>query len=158
MPGMSHRSRPMRRTSSSHAPPYHDLEVYSDDPADLSAMDWPAFQEAYRHVIAEAVSVLREDRFFAIVVGDVRAPGGLLRGLPEVTVNAMRAAGLGLYQEAIILDPHGSKQMMAPRVFDASRKLLRLHQTLLVAVKGDWRAAVARLNHSHEERGASHEP
>lgn len=127
-------------------PPYGDLEQYSDDPADLSTMPWADFLTAYRESISQAASVLRDDRFFAVVVGDLRGPDGSARFLPAETAIAMRDAGLTLYQEAIVLDPHGSKQMMAPRVFDASRKLLRLHQSLIVAVKGSWRDAVARLN------------
>ena len=32
------------------APPYGDLEKYSDDPRDLSAMDWH-FRPAYKRII-----------------------------------------------------------------------------------------------------------
>lgn len=32
-------------------PPYGDLEKYSDDPRDLSAMDWHAFVAAYKRII-----------------------------------------------------------------------------------------------------------
>jgi hypothetical protein len=35
-------------------PPYADLEVYSDDPADLSTLGYAEFLEAYREIIAKA--------------------------------------------------------------------------------------------------------
>jgi len=36
-------------------PPYGDLEKYSDDPRDLSAMDWHAFVAAYKRIILRSV-------------------------------------------------------------------------------------------------------
>lgn len=44
-------------------PPYADLEVYSDDPRDLSKMDYEHFLEAYRLIIAACVAMLAPDRF-----------------------------------------------------------------------------------------------
>lgn len=126
-------------------PPYFDLEVYSDDPADLSAMDWGTFQTVYRRIIARSVERLRPDRFAAIVVGDVRSRQGWYRGLPSLTIAALQDAGCHLYQDAVLIDPHGTMQLAAGRTFRASRKLTRLHQYLIVAVKGDAKRAVTRL-------------
>jgi DNA methylase len=53
-------------------PPYGDLEVYSDNPADLSTMAPEAFMGAYRKIIAAAIGKLKEDRFACFVVGDYR--------------------------------------------------------------------------------------
>lgn len=72
----------------------------------------------------------------AIVVGDVRDRRGALRGLPWITAQALTDAGMSLYQDATILDPHGSLQMIAGRTMRASRKLTRLHQYLIVALQG----------------------
>lgn len=126
-------------------PPYHDLEVYSDDPADLSVMDWQTFETVYRRIIRHSARQLAPDRFMAIVVGDVRDRHGLYRGLPWLTIDAMRQAGLALYQDAVLLDPHGSLQMIAARTMRSTRKLTRLHQYLLVGVKGDPRRAAAHV-------------
>lgn len=126
-------------------PPYHDLEVYSDDPADLSAMSWDDFLSVYRRIIRKCADRLATDRFMVIVVGDVRDRQGIYRGLPWVTIHAMQEAGLRLYQDAVLLDPHGSMQLAAPRTFRASRKLTRLHQYMLVAVKGSPKRAAQRL-------------
>ncbi len=53
-------------------PPYADLEVYSDDPKDLSTLPYAEFVTAYREIIAKACSLLKPDRFACFVVGEVR--------------------------------------------------------------------------------------
>lgn len=49
-------------------PPYSDLEVYSNDPADLSTMDYPDFLQAYKEIIRKSCSLLKPDRFAVFVV------------------------------------------------------------------------------------------
>lgn len=124
-------------------PPYGDLEVYSDDPRDLSRMPWPRFCAAYRQIIAGAVAALRADRFAAFVVGDVRDRRGIWRGLPALTTAVFADAGARLYNEAVIVPMLGSLPVRAGKQFTASRKLGRAHQWLLVYVKGDPAAATA---------------
>lgn len=131
-------------------PPYGDLERYSDDPADLSTMTWPAFLDAYRHILSESVSLLALDRFVCVVVSDVRDPDGAYRGLPWETMRALTDAGAHVIADAVILDPLGSKQMVAGRTFRAGRLLQRVHQYLIVACRGDRFAAARRL----QERAA----
>jgi len=126
-------------------PPYHDLEVYSDDPADISGMDWDEFQTVYTRIIGRAAQRLRNDRFMAVVIGDVRDKNGIYRGLPQLTVKAMEDAGLQLYQDAILADPTGTLRFIAPRVMKASRKLTHVHQYLFVTVKGSPKRAAQRL-------------
>jgi hypothetical protein len=125
-------------------PPYGDLEVYSDDPADLSNMDWDAFVEGYRQAIDLSCAKLADDRFAAIVVGDFRDSDGYYRNFPGITVEAFEAAGLRLYNEAILVTQAASLPLRAGRQFDASRKLGKTHQNCLVFVKGDaWAATDA---------------
>ena len=40
-------------------PPYADLEVYSDDPRDLSTLDYDEFRAAYANIIAGACALLK---------------------------------------------------------------------------------------------------
>jgi DNA modification methylase len=122
-------------------PPYADLEVYSDDPRDLSTMDYGAFLGAYRQIIALAAAKLKPNRFACFVVGDVRAPDGGYRGFVRDTELAFEEAGLRLYNEAILVTAAGSLPLRAGRTFDASRKLGKTHQNILVFVKGDPFAA-----------------
>lgn len=126
-------------------PPYADLEVYSDDPADISGMEYPDFVEAHAAIIGEACRVLRQDRFAAWVISDVRDSRGHYRGLVHETVRAFAAAGLEFYNEAIILDPVGSAAIRSGRIFLGGRKLTRMHQFMLVFVKGSWKKATAAL-------------
>jgi DNA modification methylase len=118
-------------------PPYFDLERYSDDPRDLSNMRPAAFLEAYRIIVAKAAARLRENRFACFVVGDVRDPGGAYRNLPGETIAAFQDAGLKLYNEAILVTAAGSLPIRAGRQFEASRKLGKTHQNVLIFIKGD---------------------
>lgn len=118
-------------------PPYADLEVYSDAPADLSTLKYPAFRAAYASILANAVRRLKEDRFAVLVVGDVRDGAGLYRNFVAHTVEAMEAAGCRLYNDAVYITPAGSLPIRAGRIFEGSRKLVKGHQNVLVFVKGD---------------------
>lgn len=118
-------------------PPYADLEVYSDDPADLSTLDYADFRIAYAEIIAATCALLKPDRFACFVVGDVRDRKGLYYNFPGHTIKAFEAAGLRLYNEAILVTAVGSLPVRAGKQFAASRKLGKTHQNVLVFVKGD---------------------
>lgn len=122
-------------------PPYADLEVYSDDPADLSTLSYDAFLEAYRHIIKETCSLLRDNRFACFVVGDVRDKKGNYRNFTGDTVEAFRSAGLHFYNEAILVTAVGSLPVRVGKQFAAGRKLGKTHQNVLVFVKGDGKKA-----------------
>jgi DNA modification methylase len=124
-------------------PPYANLEVYSDDPADLSTLDYPAFREAYREIIAKTCNLLKNDRFACFVVGDVRDKNGNYYNFVGDTIEAFRAAGLSYYNEAILVTAVGSLPIRVGKQFAASRKLGKTHQNVLVFVKGDGKKAAA---------------
>lgn len=122
-------------------PPYGDLETYSDDPKDLSNMEYDQFLTAYREVIRLAVDLLARDRFSAFTVGDFRDSAGHYRGFPDATRDAFMAAGSALYNEAALVTNVGSASLRAGGQFSKSRKLAKTHQNVLVFVKGDARKA-----------------
>jgi hypothetical protein len=122
-------------------PPYADLEVYSEDPLDLSTMAYPEFKETYFEIIAATCSRLKENRFACFVVGDVRDRKGHYYNFVGDTVEAFRAAGLHYYNEAILVTCVGSLPIRAGRQFAAGRKLGKTHQNVLVFVKGDGKKA-----------------
>lgn len=126
-------------------PPYADLEVYSDDPADLSTLDYPDFREAYREIIAAACRMLKPNRFACFVVGEVRGKDGSYYNFVGDTVQAFLDAGLKLYNEAILVTAIGSLPIRAGKQFSASRKLGKTHQNVLVFLKGDAKKATAAL-------------
>jgi DNA modification methylase len=122
-------------------PPYADLEVYSDDPNDLSNMPYADFMTAYREIIAKACAQLKDNRFACFVVGDIRDKKGNYRNFVGDTVEAFRAAGLEYYNEAILVTAVGSLPIRVGRQFTAGRKLGKTHQNVLVFVKGDGKKA-----------------
>lgn len=126
-------------------PPYGDLEVYSEDPRDLSNMPAEDFDAAYASIMAAALGHLREDRFATVVVGNYRDGGGFVRDLVGLTVRAMEAAGARYYNDMVLVTPAGSLPIRAGRQFRSTRKVGRTHQYVLNFVKGDPRAATARL-------------
>jgi hypothetical protein len=130
-------------------PPYADLEVYSDNPADISSLAYEQFKEAYREIIAKACSRLKKDRFACFVVGEVRDKRGNYYDFVGDTVQAFRDAGLQYYNEAILVTMVGSLPIRAGKQFSASRKLGKTHQNILVFVKGDGKKAAQACGECH---------
>jgi DNA modification methylase len=120
-------------------PPYADLEVYSDDPKDISNMEYSDFMRAYTNIIKLSADRLKDNRFMVIVVGEVRSShnGGAYYNFVGHTIQAAQAAGLSYYNEVVLLTVKGPVAMTAGRPFNASRKLGKVHQNALVFVKGD---------------------
>lgn len=127
-------------------PPYGDLERYSDDPRDLSTMDYHAFVAAYKRVILRACLRLKENRFAAFVVGNFRNGRGIMRDFVSDTVAAFKEQRLDLYNEAVLVTCAGSLPMRAGGQFAASRKLGKTHQNLLVFVRGNPELAAAAVS------------
>ena len=125
-------------------PPYGDLEEYSDDPRDLSAMSHTDFIDTYRQIISESVTMLRDDSFAAIVVGDYRDKKGYYRNFVSQTIDAALSAGLHLYNEAILVQMVGTGAMMAGPYMRSTRKMVKMHQNVLVFVKGNPKQATLR--------------
>ena len=122
-------------------PPYADLEVYSDDPKDLSTLAYTEFQAAYAEIIKKTCSLLKNDRFACFVVGEVRNKKGNYYNFVGDTIQAFKDAGLEYYNEAILITAVGSLPIRAGKQFSASRKLGKTHQNVLVFVKGDGKKA-----------------
>lgn len=127
-------------------PPYADLEVYSDDPRDISGMPYDEFVRVHEEIIGKACAALKPDRFAAWVISDVRDKSGHYRGLPAAAVRAFQNAGLHFYNEQIVLDPVGSAAVRAGRIFLGGRKTTRMHQVMLVFVKGSWKRATQAIS------------
>ena len=124
-------------------PPYADLEVYSDDPKDLSTLGYEEFKNAYFEIINKTCKKLKENRFACFVVGEVRDKKGNYYDFVGDTIEAFKAAGLHYYNEAILVTAVGSLPIRAGKQFSASRKLGKTHQNVLVFAKGDGKKAAA---------------
>lgn len=128
-------------------PPYFNLELYSNDPADLSnAADYEEFLDSYTDIMHRSLKHLRRDRFAAVVVGNLRAKDGRYHDLVGDTVDIFEDAGLLYYNEAVLLTAVGSLPIRADAQFRHSRKLGKTHQNILIFCKGNPVRAAEAIN------------
>jgi DNA modification methylase len=132
-------------------PPYADLEVYSKQPEDLSNMDYPEFRAAEGDIIKKACSRLREDSFACFVVGEARSRTGPYYGLVPDTVKAFEDAGVRFYNEMILVTQIAAKALTVAEGFVKSRKIGKIHQNILVFVKGGPVKAAAKCKIDRKE-------
>lgn len=118
-------------------PPYADLEVYSDKKEDLSNMSYKDFISVYREIIRKSCELLKNDRFAVFVVGDVRDKKGFYQNFVSDTIMAFWNCGVFLYNEMILVNTIGSGCMRAGKQFSNSRKVVKIHQNVLVFYKGN---------------------
>lgn len=118
-------------------PPYADLEVYSDDPRDISNMDYDGFCKVYAEIIAIACRKLKQDRFAVFVVGDVRDKKGFYRNFVDYTKKCFNNNGCMTYNELILAEAIGNAQLRCKRFMNSARKVVKRHQNVLVFYKGN---------------------
>jgi DNA modification methylase len=118
-------------------PPYADLEVYSDDPKDISTMEYDEFLQVYKTIINKSCQRLKENRFAVFVVGDVRDKNGHYRNFVNDTIEAFKEAGLYYYNHIIFISSYGSLCTRVRRQMNATRKVGKTHQNVLVFAKGE---------------------
>lgn len=122
-------------------PPYADLEIYSDDPKDISTLSYDDFITVLGDIIKKSTTMLNDNRFAAIVVGDVRDKNGFYHNFVSDTIGIFQNAGLRLYNEAVLVTVAGSLPIRVGKSFTASRKMGKTHQNVLVFVKGNPKEA-----------------
>jgi DNA modification methylase len=120
------------------SPPYFDLEKYSSDTRDGSAIaSYATFMAWYQYIFAQAVDRLRPGRFLVVKVGEIRDPKGVHRNFVGRNIACFTDLGLHYYNEAVLLTKTGSLPIRAKKPFTNMRKLGRSHQNVLVFYKGD---------------------
>jgi DNA modification methylase len=128
-------------------PPYADLEVYSDDPKDLSTMPHTEFFTVYRRILQNTYLKLKPNRFAVVVTSDVRGKDGAYIRLANQTIDLMVDTGFKLYNELILVNSVGTLALRSAKSMNASRKVGRQHQNVLVFYKGD----TAQIKHQFGE-------
>jgi DNA modification methylase len=113
-------------------PPYADLEVYSDLPGDISNKEYDDFIELYNQIIYKSVQRLKIGGYAIFVVGDIRDKKGYYRDFTSHTKKAFIDAGALLYNEAILLQPLGTAMLRASKIFEAGKKLTKVHENVLI--------------------------
>lgn len=118
-------------------PPYADLEVYSDNPQDLSNMEYSDFIKKYEEIIKKTISKLKEDRFLCFVVAEVRDKNGIYHNFVSDTIKVFIDAGMHYYNEIILINQSVTAALRAEKLIKSSRKIVKTHQNVLIFVKGD---------------------
>lgn len=128
-------------------PPYFNLEVYSENPEDISTMEYDQFYENYSDIIKKSVNLLEDNSFAVFVVGEVRKKDiiGENIGFVQDTINCFINAGCKYYNEMILLQEPATAAMRSNNYMDSSRKIAKCHQNVLVFVKGDPKKATERM-------------
>lgn len=116
-------------------PPYADLEVYSDLQGDISNKEYKEFIVLYTSIIHKAIKHLKEGGYAIFVVGDIRDKKGNYRDFISHTKQAFLGGGVSLYNEAILLQPLGTAMLRAGKIFDAGKKLTKVHENVLIFKK-----------------------
>lgn len=118
-------------------PPYHDLEIYTSKPNDLSNMSYDKFCEIYESIIKKTASLLKDNRFACFVVSEIRDQDGFYRGFVPETIKAFELTGMHFYNEAILVNSIGTLPYRVGKQFTNSRKMGRHHQNILIFYKGN---------------------
>lgn len=125
-------------------PPYYDLEVYTDNPNDISNMDVNQFDTIYNEILQKSVKKLKNNRFFAIVVSEVREPSktgnysiGKYRRLVSKTIDMLEGSGLSFYNDMVLFNSQHQASRIGKTYFNRNRKIPSVHQNVLVFVKGN---------------------
>lgn len=113
-------------------PPYHDLEVYSDRPDDISNFGTYDEFNASMWLCANAhKGKMKPGAFVCIVVGLFRDKNGELVDFRADTVNNFREAGFVFHQDVILVKNFGSAAKRAGNAW-RGKKLVPRHEHLLV--------------------------
>ena len=125
-------------------PPYYDLEVYSDNVSDLSTLNERKFDQKYEKIIYKSVTKLKENRFFGIVVSEVRNTSttgsysiGNYRKLVSKTIEMCEKHGLKFYNDMVLFNSQHQASRVGKTYFDRNRKIPSVHQNILIFVKGN---------------------
>lgn len=116
-------------------PPYFNLEVYSDLPDELSNMNYTDFLLKYQAIIYKSLKLLKSGCFACFVVGEIRDKQGYYLDFVGDTKRAFIESGAKLYNDAVLLNVVGTASMRAAKVFEAGKKLTKIHQNVLVFKK-----------------------
>ena len=120
-------------------PPYYNLELYTDNPNDLSNCEsYEDFIKKYIQVIKKCYNILKEDSFSVWVVSDVRSKDTTeYYGLVADTIKIHQQCGYKFYNEIILYNDTGNLAITSGDYLNKARKVGRQHQNILVFYKGD---------------------
>ncbi len=118
-------------------PPYYNVEVYSDMENDASNQeDFDSFYNILDTAFSNSIKCLADNRFAVVVCSDIRDKNGAYYDFVERVRGTFEANGMVMYNHLILADALGSAAFRANR-YMRTRKMVRVHQDVLVFYKGD---------------------
>ena len=126
-------------------PPYGNLETYSDNPSDISTMEYPDFIISYAEIINKACEKLKDNRFAVFVCGNFRNKQGNYYNFVADTITLFEQNNLKFYNEIILLNNIATLVLTCGKKMQHSRKISKIHQNVLVFIKGDAKKATEEL-------------
>ena len=129
-------------------PPYYNLEVYSDNPMDLSTKGtYDEFLVDYSSIISECYKLLNDNCFMVWVVSDVRDKKTTeYYGLVADTIKIAQNIGFKFYNEIVLYNETGNLAITSGDYMRRARKVGRQHQNVLVFYKGDINSLKAKFS------------
>lgn len=125
-------------------PPYHDLEVYSDNPKDISTKSYDDFIQSLEYIMALSAKRLRDNRFIGIVVSEIRELGktrdykkGTYKGFVSDVIKFMEKHDLYFYNDMVLFNSQHQASRTGGTYFKRNRKIASVHQNILIFVKGN---------------------
>lgn len=116
-------------------PPYYDLEEYSKMENDASNQEtYEDFIKILDVVFTDGIKSLKDNRFAAVVVGDIRDKNGYYYNFHEDIKFIFNKSGMLLYNELILVEMTGTAALRAENAMK-NRKTIKTHQNVLVFYK-----------------------
>lgn len=118
-------------------PPYYNLEVYSDLENDASNQE--TYEEFYKILdtaFTNAIQTLKENRFAAIVIGNIRDENGFYYNITGDIINTFQKNNMLLYNWLILKNSTGGAALRAKRNMK-TRKMVKTHQDILIFYNGN---------------------
>lgn len=120
------------------SPPYFDLEIYSASEKDGSAFEtYPKFMAWYEDIFRQAVARLKDNRFLAVKVGEIRDEKGEYRNFEADNIACFKRLGLHYYNRIVLVTAVGSLPVRISSQFPGYRKVGNTHQMIYIFWKGD---------------------
>lgn len=125
------------------SPPYYDLEIYSESEKDGSAFEtYEKFMAWYRDIFAQAVARLKDNRFVAVKVGEIRDDAGFYRNFERDNITCFESLGLKHYNRIVLVTAVGSLPVRIGAQFPKYRKIGNTHQMVYIFYKGKSAKAI----------------
>lgn len=118
-------------------PPYFNLEIYSDLEKDASNQsNYINFLDILDIAFSNSIKCLKDNRFAAIVVGDIRDKKGFYYNFISDIKNIFIKNNMLLYNELILVESLGTAKFRCSNAMK-NRKVIKTHQNVLIFYKGD---------------------